>query len=148
MYNFWQFLHVTSAVVWIGSATLVLFLSLRLGAAKGNPIAAPAMRLMETTAVPLFMIVSLSTLVTGLVMAFGWVGFGPLWIKIGLGGIAISLIMGFGYFKPLVAKLDAATREHGPEDSRVQALVRQNDIMAALELIVFLVVIWAMVAKP
>ena len=148
MYNFWQFLHVTSAVVWVGSAILVLFLSLRLGAAKDNPIAVPAMRLLETTAVPLFILVSLSTLVTGLVMAFGWVGFGPLWIKIGLGGIAISLIMGFGYFKPLVEKLDAAVKEHGPEDSRVQALVRQNDIMSAVEVVVLLVVIWAMVAKP
>ncbi len=148
MYEFWQFLHVISAIVWVGSATLALFLSLRLGAAKDNPIAAPATRLIEMTSVPLFMIVSLSTLVTGLVLAFGWTGFGPLWIKIGLGGIAVSLIMGFGYFKPQIAKLDAAMKERGPEDSGVQALVRQTDIMATLELVVFLVVVWAMVTKP
>ena len=148
MYDFWQFLHVTSAVVRVGAAALALFLSLRLSAAHENPIAVSASRLMETTGVPLFMAASVATLVTGLILAFGWVGFGPLWIKIGLAGIIVSLVMGFGYFKPQIAKLDAAMQERGPGDAGVQALVRQTNIVAVIEFLVFLVVIWAMVTKP
>ena len=148
MYDFWQFLHVTSAVVWVGAAALALFLSFRLGAAKDNSVAFSASRLLETTSVPLFIFASLATLVTGLTMAFGWVGFGPLWIKIGLGGIVVSLIMGFGYFKPQIAKLEAAISERGPTDPGVQATIRQMNMVAAAELGVFLIVIWAMVTKP
>ena len=148
MYNFWQFLHVTSAIVWVGSAALALFLSFSLAAAKTNPIAAPATRLMETKSVPLFMAASLLTLATGLVLAFGWVGFEPLWIKIGLGGIVVSLVMGFGYFRPTIPKLEKATQELGPDDPGVQAMVRQVNLVSLIELLVFLIVVWAMVSKP
>ena len=147
MYNFWQFLHVTSAIVWVGAATLALFLSFRLEAAA-DPSFSKASRLMESKSVPLFMVASLATLLTGLVMAFGWIGFQPLWIKIGLGGIFISLVLGFGYFKPQIEKLERLVEERGPEDAGVRALVRQTNVMAAVELVVFLVVVWAMVAKP
>ena len=127
---------------------MTLFLSLRLGAAKDNPIAGPATGLMAQTAVPLFMMASLSTLITGLILAFGWIGFEPLWIKIGLGGIILSLVMGFGYHRPHGAKLQAAMQESGPADAGVQALVRQGNIVAVIETLVLVFVIWAMVAKP
>jgi putative copper export protein len=147
VYDFWQFLHVTSAIVWVGAAAMALFLSVRLEAA-GDPSASTANRMVESKAVPLFMVASLATLVTGLVMAFGWIGFEPLWIKIGLGGIFLSLVIGFGYFKPRIAKLDALVAERGSEDAGVRALGRQMNVVAAVELLIFLVVVWAMVTKP
>ena len=81
---------------------------IRLEALRDDPLAGAASRLMESKSVPLFMFASLSTLITGLIMAFGWIGFGPLWIKMGLAGIFVSLVLGFGYFKPQIEKLDAA----------------------------------------
>jgi hypothetical protein len=147
LYNFWQFLHVTSAIVWVGAATMALFLAFRLESIR-DPLASRANRLMESKSIPLFMVASLSTLVTGLVMAFGWVGFGSLWIKIGLGGIFISLVLGFGYFKPQIEKLDVLLEERGAEDTGIRALVRQANIVAAVELAILLVVVWAMVVKP
>ena len=147
MYEFWQFLHVTSAIVWVGAATLALFLSFRLAAVR-DPAAFRASRLMESKSIPLFMVASLATLVTGLIMAFGWIGFSPLWIKIGLGGIFISLVLGFGYFKPHIEKLERLTVDGGSDDAGVHALVRQANLLAAVELLIFIVVVWAMVTKP
>lgn len=148
MYDFWQFLHVSSAIVWVGAAALAAFLSFRLSALGEDPTAASASRLMESHGVPLFMGASIGTLVTGLIMAFGWIGFEPLWIKIGLGGIIISLIMGFGYFKPTIAKLDRLVEERGATDAGVRAIVRQANMVSLAELAIFLVVVWAMVTKP
>lgn len=148
MYNFWQFLHVTSAIVWVGAAALALFLSFQLQALRGDPLATSASRLMESKSVPLFMVASLATLITGLVMAFGWTGFEPLWIKIGLGGILASLVLGFGYFKPHIAKLEVAVEERGTADPGVHAMIRQANMVASVELVIFLIVVWAMVAKP
>ena len=148
MYNLWQFLHVVSAIVWVGAAALAVFLSVRLEALKEEPLAGAASRLMESNAVPLFMLASLSTLVTGLIMAIGWVGFGPLWIKVGLAGIFVSLVLGFGYFKPQIEKLDAAVTARGSDDPEVRRKVRQTNYVALGELAVFLIVVWAMVTKP
>lgn len=92
---------------------MTLFLSLRFSAARDNPIAAPASGLVEKSAVPLFIAASLATLVTGLVMAFAWTGFGPLWIKIGLVGIVLSLVVGIAYFKPHGEKIEAAIARRG-----------------------------------
>ena len=148
MYNFWQFLHVIAAITWVGGAGMTFFLSLRLSAARDNPIAGPASGLMEKTSVPLFMVASLATLATGLVLAFGWIGFDPLWIKIGLGGLLLSIIVGITYFKPLGEKMEAAIAEGGPDDARVQSMVRQAQVVSAAELVVLAIVVWAMVAKP
>lgn len=148
MYNFWQFLHVVSAIVWVGASALALFLSFRLGARGEDPAAASASRLLEGLGIPLFMVASIGTLATGLVMAFVWIGFEPLWIRIGLGGIAISLIMGFGYFKPHIEKLDRLVAERGATDAAIRPMVRQANVVALAELAIFLVVVWAMVAKP
>ena len=148
MYNFWQFLHVSLATIWVGGSIMFLFLAMRFGTLRENPIAGPATGLIAKTAVPLFVVASLGTLVTGLIMAFGWVGFGPLWIKIGLAGVIVSLVMGFGYHRPHGAKLEAAMQERGPADPSVQAMVRQTNMVSIAELAFLMVVIWAMVAKP
>lgn len=148
MYNFWQVLHVLFAVVWVGAAVLALFLSLRFGSMRDNPTAGPASGLVEATAVPLFMVAALGTLITGLIMAFGWVTFEPLWIKIGLGGVIVSIAVGMGYFAPHGKKLEAAMATNGPTDPKVQAMIRQAQLVSMAEVVLFAIVIWAMVAKP
>ncbi len=148
MYDFWQFLHVTLATLWVGGSIFFLFLTLRFGTFRDNPIAGPATGLVAKTSVPLFVVASLGTFVTGLIMAFGWVGFGPLWIKIGLAGVIMSMGLGFGYHKPHAAKMEAAMKATGPDDPAVQAMVRQSSMVSVIELAFLVMVIWAMVTKP
>jgi hypothetical protein len=148
VYNFWQFLHVTFAIAWVGGSILMIFLAMRFSKFGDNPVAGPATGLVAATSVPLFMVASLGTLATGLVLAFGWIGFQPLWIKLGLGGIAISLVMGFGYHKPHGAKLEQAVKERGPQDPGVQAMMRQSTMVGIVETLILIGVVWAMVAKP
>jgi uncharacterized membrane protein len=145
MYNFWQYLHVLFATTWVGAGVLSVFLSLRLGALRDNPVAGAAYGLMEKSSVPLFIVSSFGTLITGLVLAFGWVTFEPLWIKIGLGGVILSIVVGIAYFAPLGKKVEAATEA---KDPAVMAMVRQAQIVSVAELVLFAVIVWAMVAKP
>lgn len=148
MYNFWQYLHVLFATTWVGAAVLDVFLSLRLSALRDNPVAGAASGLMEKSSVPLFIVSSFGTLIPGLVLAFGWVTFDPLWIKIGLGGVVLSIVVGVAYFAPLGKKVEAAIEANGPKDPAVMAMVRQAQIVSVAELFLFAVIVWAMVAKP
>jgi Predicted integral membrane protein (DUF2269) len=148
VYNFWQYLHVLSAVVWVGAAALSVFLSLRFGALRDNPIAGPAAGLMEKTSVPVFIVSSLGTLITGLVLAFGWIGFGPLWIKIGLVGVIVSIVVGLAYFRPYAERLEAAMESGGRDDPEVRSMIRQGQLVSIAELVLFAFVVWAMVVKP
>jgi hypothetical protein len=148
MYNFWQFLHVLFAIIWVGSAVLSVFLSLRLGVMHDNPVAGPASGLVEKSSVPVFIVSSFGTLITGLILAFGWVTFGPLWIKIGLGGVILSIVVGIAYFAPHGKKLEAAIEAGGPNDPSVRMMVRQAQIVSIAELVLFAVIVWTMVAKP
>lgn len=148
MYDFWQFLHVLSAVVWVGSAALSVFLSMRIGTLQDNPVAGPASGLVEKTSVPIFIVASLGTLITGLILAFGWIGFSPLWIKIGLAGVIASIVVGIAYFRPHGEKLEAAMQSTGLNDPHVRSMIRQAQIVSIAELVVFAIVIWAMVVKP
>ena len=148
MYNFWQFIHVLSAVVWVGSAALSVFLSLRLSGMRDDPIAGPASGLMEKTSVPIFILSSLGTLISGVILAIGWVGFEPLWIKIGLVGVVISIIVGIAYFKPHAERLEGAIQASGPNDPGVRSMVQQAQIVSIADLVVLAFVIWAMVVKP
>jgi hypothetical protein len=148
VYNIWQFLHVLSAVIWVGAATLSVFLSIRFGGLKDDPIAGPASGLVEKTSVPLFIVSSLGTLITGLILAFGWIGFGPLWIKIGLVGVIASIVVGIAYFRPHGEKLEAAMQATGPNDPQVRSMIQQAQIVSIAEIVVLAIVIWAMVVKP
>lgn len=148
MYNFWQYLHVLFASTWVGAAVLDVFLSLRLSALRDNPVAGPATGLMQKSSVPLFIGSSFGTLITGLVLAFGWVTFDPLWIKIGLGGAILSIVVGVAYFAPIGKKVELAIEASGPKDPAVMALVRQVQIVSVAEVFLFAVIVWAMVAKP
>ena len=148
MYNFWQYLHVLFATTWVGAAVLDVFLSLRLSALRDNPVAGAAFGLMEKSSVPLFIVSSLGTLITGLVLAFGWVTFEPLWIKIGLGGVILSIVVGIAYFAPLGKKVEAAIEANGQNDPAVMAMVHRAQIVSVAEVFLFAVIVWAMVVKP
>jgi hypothetical protein len=148
MYNFWQYLHVLFATTWVGAGVLSVFLSLRFSTLRDNPVAGAASGLMEKSSVPLFIVSSLGTLITGLVLAFGWVTFEPLWIKIGLGGAILSIVVGIAYFAQLGKKVEAAIEANGPNDPAAMAMIRQGQIVSVAELFLFAVIVWAMVAKP
>jgi len=73
------------------------------------------------------------------------IDFEQTWIIMGIGGIAISMVLGMGYLasqtKQLVAEL---TAEDPAAEPRLTAISR----VALLDLVILLVVVGAMVTKP
>lgn len=145
-FEIFKFLHVTAAIIWVGGGILAAIFTER--AKKAEPAHTLGIaRDMEYVALRVFNPTSILTLVFGVLMVLeaDAIEFGQTWIIMGIGGVVISAILGMGYLGPqakkLVAELTAGDAAAGP---RLNAISR----VAQVDLVILLVVVWAMVAKP
>lgn len=142
----YKFLHIAFAVVWVGGGILGTFFTER---AKGAP---PAHKLgiardMEFVALRIFNPSAIAVLLFGILMVVTTDGidFGQTWIVMGIAGIAVSAILGMAYFGPQVRKL-VGQLESG--DSGADTRLASIAWMARIDVIILVVVVWAMVTKP
>jgi uncharacterized membrane protein len=145
-FEIYKFLHVTTAIIWVGGGVFGAILTER---AK---TASPAHRLgiatdMAHVSNRVFAPTAVLTLVFGVLMVIDAeaIEFEQTWIVIGLTAIALSIVIGAGYLGPQSGKL-VAELEEGSE----AALDRLRRIALAgyADLVILLIAVWAMVAKP
>jgi uncharacterized membrane protein len=146
-YSIVKFLHIVSAVLWVGGG-FVLFLLGVLAERAGNiEDKLQAMRASGQLGGRFFAPMSMLTLVFGLVMCGFWVGFGELWIVIGLVGYATTFSIGMLIFKPTGERMGAMIAEQGVTPA-VLAIGQRMMNWARLDYAVMLVIIADMVLKP
>lgn len=146
-YSIVKFLHVVSAVLWVGGG-FVLFLLGALAERAGNiEEKLQAMRASGQLGGRFFAPMSMLTLVFGLIMCGFWVGFADLWIVIGLIGYATTFSIGMLVFKPTGERMGAMIAEQGVTPA-VLAIGQRMMNWARLDYAVMLVIIADMVLKP
>lgn len=142
-----KFLHVVSAILWVGGG-FVLFLLGVLAERAGNiEDKLQAMRASGQLGGRFFAPMSMLTLIFGLVMCGFWVGFAELWIVIGLVGYATTFSIGMLIFKPTGERMGAMVAEQGVTPA-VLAIGQRMMRWARLDYAVMLVIIADMVLKP
>jgi uncharacterized membrane protein len=114
-YELLVFLHVSSAIVWLGAGPLMSVLELE-ASRSGDPAAMARLGGNNEWLAPrLFIPASLLTLLFGiLLVADGPWTIGTLWIDLGLAGYALTFATGVGVLKPTAEKLKAAIERDGP----------------------------------
>ena len=149
MYNLFQFLHVASAVVWVGSGVALVALMGAMTRAGDRAAVMSVSRHLEGLAPKLFGSAAMGTLLFGIatVLAGEGIGFTDLWILIGFAGVALSMVI-VGISNPQQKRLAATVAEHGPEHPDVAAVTSRLRMLNYVDLAVLFAVIWAMVAKP
>lgn len=149
MYNAFQFLHVASAVVWVGSGVGVVALMETMTRAGDRATLMTVSRYVDGLGPRLFGTASMSTLIFGVltVLVGEGIAFTDLWIVIGLVGVAISLVI-VALSNPQSRKLAATVQEHGPDHPDVAAATSRLRVLNMVELVVLFTVIAAMVFKP
>jgi uncharacterized membrane protein len=142
-----KFLHIVSVIVWVGGGVMMQALAAR--AFKAGPeqtvhYAQDA----AWTGNRVFMPASLATLIFG----FGLVGVGhypwKLWLILGLVGFALTAINGAAVLGRLSKQLAKLVDERGPSDPVVQYTARRLRRAMAVDLVIVLLVVFDMVAKP
>lgn len=146
-YSIVKFLHVTSAIVWLGGGFVLILVAIR--AERSGDLQGMAMTLRNSAVLGsiLFVPASLATLVSGLILAILWIGFSELWIMIGLAGAASTFLTGVLVLKPVNDRLAAMVEKNGFTPAVLdegRKLLR----ICKFDYTVMLVIIADMVLKP
>src|SRR5688572_26141766 len=99
-YTIVKFVHIVAAMAWLGGGLAMLVASALMARDPDPSARLRFMGLMNALALPFFIPSSSIVLVSGLVMAWLWVGFADAWLVLALVGIAFSVGMGVGFIKP------------------------------------------------
>jgi uncharacterized membrane protein len=150
-YSAFKFVHVLSAVVWVGGACIVqvyAFLALR----TNDPVRVAAFAGdTEFVGTRIFIPSSLILLVSGVFTvhesAGGW-SYSQGWVQFGLAIIVLSIAVGAGYLGPEAGRIAKATARSGVESAEVQERIRRIFFVSRIELVLLLAVIFDMVVKP
>ena len=147
-YDIFLFLHVSSAIIWLGAGFVLQVQSIRAAGAADQQTLIRAVDESSSLAGILFIPASFSVLVFGLLMVFfGPWSFGQLWIDLGLIGYAASAALGLLGIKPISEKFMALVKRDGVGGEAL-ALGRRIFVISRIELVILLLVVANMVLKP
>lgn len=148
-YEALTFLHVASAIIWLGAGFLMLLLMLGAERAGDHEKAVNVHRDIGWLAPRLFIPASLSVFVFGVLLVIdGPWSFDQLWITIALGGWAASFFVGILYFKPEGELIGALAEERGATDAEVGRRLQRVSVVDRVQVLVLFTVVADMVLKP
>ena len=148
-FDVYKMVHVLAAVVWVGGgATLVILVLLT--ERENDPLALAALgKKIDFIATRFFVPASLLVLLFGILMMIkGDLDWGQFWIVAGLVGFAATFLTGIGFLTPQVKKLNGLAEDKGPAHPETQAQLRKVLVVARFDIVLLLLVVADMTAKP
>jgi uncharacterized membrane protein len=150
-YEWFKTFHVLAAVIWVGGGATLTVLAL-VTVREDDPIrlahfAKQAGWVGERIYTPMSLIV--------LALGFGLIENGQspwsyhlTWVQIALAGWAVSALTGIFYLGPTAKKLGKLIEERGPADPEAQATIKRILLVARLDVLLLLFIVFDMTAKP
>jgi len=146
-YSIVKFLHVGSAVIWVGGAFIMVILGARADRARNdNEIVAIVLQV-AWAAERIYVPASIATLVFGLILATIGSLWSNLWVILGLVGVATTVGLGIIVLTPLAKKVESGFKAGGATPG-VVATCRELLTLAKFDLVLLFTVIADMVLKP
>lgn len=146
-YTLVKFLHVGSAVIWVGGAFIMIMLGAVAERAKDDAELVRIVRQVAWAAERVYVPASIATLVFGVITA--WIGnlFGNLFVILGLIGVASTIALGVLVLTPRAKKADTGFKAGGATP-QVVAISRELLTIAKFDAVLLFVVVADMVLKP
>lgn len=142
-------LHILAAIVWVGGASTVQVLALRVFGRDDPAEIARFSSDTEVLGMRVIMPASLLVILTG-----GWMVFhGPWaladpWVGTALGLFVLSFLTGMGFLGPESGRISKLTSEHGAEHPEVQRRIKRIMLVSRIELVWLVAIVVLMVLKP
>jgi hypothetical protein len=141
--------HVLAAVMWVGGNVMLTLLALMTIGLR-DPV-----RLAQFVKQVAFLGAAYIPILSLMVVGFGFgmvengdLGYSPTWIQIGIAGWVASFALGAGFLGPTSKKIDKLIQSRGAEDAQVQALIGRMLLVARIDVVILLFVVFDMTAKP
>lgn len=147
-YEFFLWLHIMGAVVWVGGAVMIQALSLRIVASNDALRMAGFSKDVEHVGTRMFMPASLVLILTavGLMLNGNW-DWGEPFVTVGLVVWILSFVAGAGFLGPESGRIAKAIETEGPASSEAQRRIRRILAYSRFELLLLLVVVFMMTVK-
>ena len=148
-YNVYKMVHVLAAVIWVGGAATLVILA-ALTERENDPKALVSLgHKVEYIATPVFIPASLVALLFGILMMLkGDLDWGQFWVVAGLVGFAATFLTGIAFLSPQTKRFNTLAAAKGDDSPEAQAALHKLLLVARFDLVVLLLVIADMTAKP
>jgi uncharacterized membrane protein len=148
VYQLILYVHIVSAVVWVGGAIYAQLLAIRVSRAS-DPAELPIVaRHTAYLGLRVFGPASVLIIITGSIMTLQNWSFGQLWIAVAVALWVLSAALGAIYVGPRIGKVGELFAAQGPTSVEARALLDRMFLVSRLELVAFFVIIGLMVFKP
>lgn len=148
MYQLVLYVHVVSAVIWVGGAFAIQVLAV-LTNRSNDPTDVPKLaRNLEIVGTRVFMPAAAVLFLAGAVMTIDRWSFGQTWIAVSIALWIGSAAVGAAYLGPRAKRVAALFEAEGPESLAARQLLGRLFIVSRLELVSFAIIIGLMVFKP
>jgi uncharacterized membrane protein len=148
-YELLLFVHVLTAVVWVGGALSLQVLAIRAErSADGGRVADFATEA-EWVGSRVFLPSSIVLLLAGigLTLEGDW-GFTTPWVLLGLIAYGLSALTGSLFLGPESGRIGKMIADVGPQDPDVLARIKRIFLVSRIELVVLLFIVFDMTVKP
>ena len=146
-YTIVKFLHVASAVIWIGGAFVMIVLGARAGSAKNDTEIVGVVRQVAWAAERIYVPASVAALVFGVIAATLGELWSSLWVILGLVGVAATIALGVVVLTPRAKRVEAGYKASGVTPA-VVAISREILTIAKFDAVLLFVVVADMALKP
>jgi uncharacterized membrane protein len=148
-YEIFKLLHVVGAITWVGSSIGLFVLTRRLLVTKDQAGILALGRQSQALGNRIFIPAGLLTVGFGvaLVATEAVFSFTDLWILLGFGGIVLSGVAQSTITERGNKRL-LQLAEHDLDDPEFAMAARRVTLGSGIDIVILLVVVWAMVAKP
>lgn len=143
------FLHIIGVIAWLGGWTALWVLQVRLRKEQDSSVQVALLRQSDFYGRAVVGAAAVLTLIAGLVLADREdVGFGTAWIIWGIAGLVVSMGLSGSAIRATRVKLERLLTNAPAGDPERAATQRRLDLLNAINLLILLSVVFAMVFKP
>jgi uncharacterized membrane protein len=148
-YDVLLFLHISFAIVWIGSGTLFHILGFRADRVQDENAFRRIIDDLVALSNLLFVPSALLVLVLGILLTIeGPWSFTDLWIVLGLVGFGLTFVTGSFWIGPQSKRIKTVMERDGGMSAEAYALARRMMLFARLDYAVLFAVVFDMAVKP
>lgn len=147
-YNAIKYVHVISAVIWVGGAFLAQILAIR-AQRSTDPSELPRLgAALGEVGMKVFLPASVILFIAGAILTIQRWAFSDAWISIAIILWLLSAVTGAVYLGPQSARIGKLFASEGPASMKARAALTRVFIVSRLELSSFALIVFLMIFKP